>query len=260
MGSRLLKRWLGRPFRHHSPIQARQKAITEIKNLQQDHPLHQLLKTCCDVERILTRIALKSARPRDLIALRNTLNLIPEINTVIQHNQSPLIQQMAQQTKPLPELQHLLESAITDNPPMLIRDGGVIATGFDEELDELRILSTHANETLSNLELEEKQRTGLSTLKFGFNSVQGYYIELSKAQADKAPTQYQRKQTLKNVERYITPELKVFEEKVLSAQVKALAREKWLYEKILEEIQIYMTELTLLAQALAQLDVLVYSG
>lgn len=138
----------------------------------------------------------------------------------------------------------------------MIRDGGVIAPGFDEELDELRLLSTRANDKLVHLEQEEKQKTGLSTLKFGFNNVQGYYIELSKTQAEKAPPYYHRKQTLKNVERYITPELKQFEEKVLSAQVKALAREKWLYENLLIEIQQNINELTQLAQALAKLDVL----
>ncbi len=256
MGSRLLKRWLGRPLKQHRMIQDRQNAITEVIQKQQDRAIHQLLNEVCDVERILSRIALKSARPRDLVALRSTLALLPEIKDAIKTNQSSLITQIKEQTSPLPILQQLLESAIIENPPMLIRDGGVIAPGFDEELDELQRLSTNANETLITLEQEEKLRTGLSTLKFGFNSVQGYYIELSKTQSEKAPTHYQRKQTLKNVERYITPELKIFEEKVLSAQVKALAREKWLYDNLLTEIQNYLAQLTLLAQALAQLDVI----
>lgn len=257
MGSRLLKRWLGRPLKEHSVIQARQQAIAEISRLQCDAPIHQLLRQICDVERIVSRIALKSARPRDLLALGTTLTLLPEINQALAKNQSTHAVQLRDYTKPLPELQQLLASAIIENPPVLIRDGGVIAPGFDEALDELRMLSTHANETLDKLEQEERQRTGLSTLKFGFNNVQGYYIELSKSQAEKAPVHYHRKQTLKNVERYITPELKVFEEKVLSAQVKALAREKWLYDNLLEEIQHSIAELTQLAQALAQLDVLV---
>jgi DNA mismatch repair protein MutS len=257
MGSRLLKRWLGRPLKKQHLIQDRQQAIKEIIHFQQDTPVHQILKQSCDVERIVSRIALKSARPRDLIALCNTLNLLPELNTAIEKNKTTLIGQLTQQLNPLPALQQLLESALVENPPMLIRDGGVIAPGFDEELDELKILSTNANETLIKLEQEEKKRTGLSTLKFGFNSVQGYYIELSKTQAEKAPINYQRKQTLKNVERYITPELKVFEEKVLSAQVKALAREKWLYDNLLDEIQHNIAELTHLAQAVAELDVLV---
>ncbi len=257
MGSRLLKRWLGRPLKQHSLIQARQQSIKEIINEQQDAALHHILKHCCDVERIVSRIALKSARPRDLVALRNTLLLLPDLKEALKNNQSPLINQLKEQISPIPILQELLVAAIIDNPPVLIRDGGVIAPGFDEELDELNTLSTHANEKLVHLEQAEKQRTGLSTLKFGFNNVQGYYIELSKTQAEKAPPEYLRKQTLKNAERYITPELKVFEEKVLSAQVKALAREKWLYDNLLVEIQHYINELTGLAQALAELDVLV---
>ncbi|MGC1182655.1 DNA mismatch repair protein MutS [Legionella sp.] len=257
MGSRLLKRWLGRPLKQHHLIQARQQAIAEIIRVQCDTPIHQLLRQICDVERIVSRIALKSARPRDLLALGNTLTVLPEIHVAFAQNQSALAMELNSHTKPLPELQQLLAAAIIENPPVLIRDGGVIAPGFDEELDELRMLSTHANETLDALEQEEQQRTGLSSLKFGFNNVQGYYIELSKAQSEKAPPHYHRKQTLKNVERYITPELKVFEEKVLSAQVKALAREKWLYDNLLEEIQQSIPELTELARALAQLDVLV---
>ncbi|MCW8385251.1 DNA mismatch repair protein MutS [Fluoribacter dumoffii] len=257
MGSRLLRRWLGRPLKQHNQIKSRQNAIKEIMHLQQGVTLYELLRQVCDVERIASRIALKSARPRDLVALNHTLALLPELNSVLAYNRSELTIQLKENIKPLPVLQKLLSSAIIENPPVLIRDGGVIASGFDEELDELRILSTRANDKLLQLELEEKQRTGLSTLKFGFNNVQGYYIELSKSQAEKAPPHYHRKQTLKNVERYITPELKQFEEKVLSAQVKALAREKWLYENLLLEIQNYLNELTLLAQELAKLDVLV---
>jgi len=257
MGSRLLKRWLGRPLKQQKIILQRQQAIAEIMHRQQDITIHQLLRQTYDIERIVSRIALNSARPRDLVAINHTLALLPDLNNLITSNQSTLIAQLQSHIKPMPELQYLLTSAIIDNPPMLIRDGGVIAPGFDEELDELTLLSTHANDALVKLEQEEKQRTGLSTLKFGFNNVQGYYIELSKTQAEKAPLHYQRKQTLKNVERYITPDLKVFEEKVLSARVKALAREKWLYDNLLEELQQYLVQLTQLAQSLAQLDVLV---
>ncbi|MBN9227422.1 MULTISPECIES: DNA mismatch repair protein MutS [Legionella] len=256
MGSRLLKRWLGRPLIQHEQIMARQNAIMEIMRLQCNMSVYELLRQTCDVERIVSRIALKSARPRDLVALTHTLALLPELNSILAHHSSELIVQLKKDIKPLPTLQQLLAAAIIENPPVLIRDGGVIAPGFDEELDELRMLSTRANDKLLHLEQEEKQKTGLSSLKFGFNNVQGYYIELSKAQSEKAPTHYHRKQTLKNVERYITPELKQFEEKVLSAQVKALAREKWLYENLLLEIQNNINELTLLAQALAKLDVL----
>lgn len=257
MGSRLLKRWLGRPLKQQELIQSRQEVIQEIIRLQQDRQIHQLLRQVCDVERIVSRIALKSARPRDLVALRTTLGLLPELNTLIHNNQSKGIKELKKHLLPLPDLQQLLLDAIIDNPPMLIRDGGVIAPGFDEELDELNRLSTHADQTLNKLEQDEKQRTGLSTLKLGFNNVQGFYIELSKSQAEKAPAEYQRKQTLKNVERYITPELKLFEEKVLSARVKALAREKWLYDNVLQEIQQSLSQLIPLAQSLAQLDVLI---
>ena len=256
MGGRLLKRWLNRPLMQHEKIEARQQAIIELISFQQDIPLHQLLRQSSDIERIISRIALKSARPRDLTALRTTLALLPELNTILQNNKAPLLSQLKNHIQPLPLLQELLDAAIIENPPMLIRDGGVIAPGFDEELDELTMLSTNAHEKLVSFELAEKQRTGLSTLKFGFNNVQGFYIELSKSQAEKAPANYQRKQTLKNVERYITPELKAFEEKVLSAQTKALAREKWLYDNLLNELQQSIGELSLIAQALAQIDVL----
>lgn len=256
MGSRLLKRWLSRPLKQNQTLIERQQAIEELIKQQHTGPIHQLLLQVCDVERILSRVALKSARPRDLVALRATLALVPELNQLLANPLSPRLCALKQNTVPLPELHSLLHTALIDNPPMLIRDGGVIADGFDEELDELRQLSTHANDLLAQLELKEKARTGLSTLKLGFNNVQGYYIELSKTQAEKAPLDYQRKQTLKHVERFITPELKGFEDKVLSAQVKALVREKWLYEHLLTHLQMFIPDLTRLAQAIAEQDVL----
>ncbi|MGQ3892375.1 DNA mismatch repair protein MutS [Legionella sp. CNM-4043-24] len=256
MGSRLLKRWLGRPLRQRSLLRERQQAIEELIRNSQDNAIHTLLRQACDLERILTRIALRSARPRDLKNLQHSLALLPALSDVLKNNQSTLIKQQAGRMTPQPDLHRLLEQALVENPPMLIRDGGVIADGFDEELDELRDLSTHANDKLLDLEAREKERTGLSTLKISYNRVQGYFIELSRAQADKAPADYQRKQTLKNVERYITPDLKQFEEKVLSAQVKALAREKWLYECLLTELLEHLPVLSALSDALAQLDVL----
>lgn len=256
MGSRLLKRWLGRPLSQAQQIEQRLEAVAELIAKKQDNLLHPLLRQVSDVERIISRIALKSARPRDLVQLGQTLTILPELHETIVANQTPLIKQIATHLTPQPVLQELLGSALVDNPPMLIRDGGVIAPGFDDELDELRALSEHATDKLIELETAEKQRSGLSSLKFGYNRVQGYYIELSRNQAEKAPANYQRKQTLKNVERYITPELKVFEEKVLSAQVKALAREKWLYDNLLEAIQQHIPALTELAQAIARIDVL----
>ncbi|WED43717.1 DNA mismatch repair protein MutS [Legionella cardiaca] len=256
MGSRLLKRWLGRPLSQHHLIEQRQLSVAELIEKKQDTRLYSLLRQVCDVERIVSRIALKSARPRDLVQLRETLARLPELNEILCENHACLTKQLASKLIPLPVLNDLLTSALVDNPPMLIRDGGVIAPGFDEELDELRALNDNATDKLIELENAEKQHCGLSSLKFGYNRVQGYYIELSRTQAEKAPVHYQRKQTLKNVERYITPELKIFEEKVLSAQVKALAREKWLYESLLEEVLQFINPLTELAHALAEIDVL----
>lgn len=255
MGSRLLKRWLNQPLRQHAVIRQRQECITELLHNKGDEDLQHQLKQAGDIERILSRIALTSARPRDLVQLRRTLMLLPTLSDQLSKVQSPLLQQLKLQVAPQTEIESLLQQAIVENPPMLIRDGGVIAEGFDESLDELRLLSTNATDKLAEMEAHEKQRTGLSTLKFGFNRVQGFYIELSRAQADKAPANYQRKQTLKQVERYITPELKTFEEKVLSAQVKALAREKWLYEYLLSSLLEHLPPLRAMAEAIAQLDV-----
>lgn len=256
MGSRLLKRWLSKPLRNHQILQQRQQVLADIIAKQQSGTLHHLLQQIADLHRILTRIALQSARPRDLVQLRETLALLPELHIALQAYQTPRMQALKQHIQPLPILLALLSQAIVDNPPMLIRDGGVIASGFDEALDELRAFSLNGAEKLQQLEQAEKQRSGLSTLKFGFNRVQGYYIELSRAQAAQAPAHFQRKQTLKNIERYITPELKAFEEVVLSAETKALAREKWLYDNLLVEIQQSLQDLNRLANALAELDVL----
>ncbi|MGQ3888875.1 DNA mismatch repair protein MutS [Legionella sp. CNM-1927-20] len=256
MGSRLLKRWLGRPLRQHTLLQQRLDAVSELLINRQDINLHALLGELCDIERILSRIALRSARPRDLVSLRQTLALLPCLLETLKTNETSLITKQVSQLVPQPDLVDLLTKAIVDNPPILIRDGNVIALGFDEELDELRALSTNANEKVLELESNEKQRTGLSSLKVGFNRVQGYYIELARGQADKAPANYQRKQTLKNVERYITPELKLFEDKVLSAQAKALAREKWLYDNLLTALIDYIPTLKNIADACAKLDVL----
>jgi DNA mismatch repair protein MutS len=187
MGSRLLKRWLGRPLRDQTELTKRQQAISELIEKKQDISLHPLLRQVCDVERIIARIALKSARPRDLVQLRHTVTLLPTLQQSVHSNQSVLIQSIVNHIEPLPQLNELLTAALIDNPPMLIRDGGVIAQGFDEELDELRDLGHHATDTLIALEQAEKERSGLSTLKFGYNRVQGYYIELSRTQAEKAP-------------------------------------------------------------------------
>ncbi|KTD21905.1 DNA mismatch repair protein MutS [Legionella londiniensis] len=256
MGSRLLKRWLGRPLRQHEPIRHRQEAIRELIAEKQTDAIYKLLKQTSDIERIISRIALQTARPRDLLLLRETLKLIPEFQRALAPKQSYLLKNICKHLQPQPVLEDLLSRALVDNPPALLRDGGVIARGFDEMLDELRELNDSASDKLLDLEQEEKKRCGLSSLKFGYNRVHGYYIELSRGQSEEIPPHFQRRQTLKNVERFITPELKHFEEKVLSAQVKALAREKWLYENLLKELNQYIARLSEIAKALSTLDVL----
>lgn len=267
MGSRLLKRWFNQPLRNHIQIQQRQTVIETILAQHQVEALHDSLDRIGDVERITARIALRSARPRDLAQLRDSLGQLPELQkglSTLSPSPSPkvgegsqaFISQLSQQIGEHPELHQLLQSAIIDNPPMLIRDGGVIAKGYDPELDELRNLSSNAAQFLLDLEQQERETTGISTLKVGYNRVHGYYIEISKAQSSQAPERYTRRQTLKNAERFITPELKQFEDKVLSSKERALAKEKALYDELLEKVAIPLTTLQTMAQALATLDVL----
>lgn len=258
MGSRLLKRWLSRPLREHTHIKKRQDAISALFEHKELHTIHSLLTQVADVERIASRIALRSARPKDLLHLQKTLSLLPTIHqTFTSMKLTASLEALSKQITPHPELETLLTKAIVENPPQLIRDGGVIATGFDEELDKLRSLNQDANATLSTLEAQEKQRTGLSTLKFDYNRVQGYFIELSKTQASMAPPEYIRKQTLKNAERFITEELKKFEETVLNAEGKAKAREKWLYETLLDTLFTHLDYFKEISLGLSVLDVLV---
>ncbi len=205
----------------------------------------------------MARIALKSARPRDLTLLREALCRLPLLQEHLSPLQNPLGGLLAEQIGTHPGIQDLLNRAIIEQPPLLIRDGGVIANGYDSELDELRHLAQHADSFLLDLETREKARTGIATLKVGYNRVHGYYIEISKAQADKAPEDYLRRQTLKGAERYITPELKKFEDRVLSAKERALAREKLLYEQLLQQLIEALAPLQTCADGLAQLDVLV---
>lgn len=256
MGSRLLKRWLLRPLRHHDLIQQRQEAVLALKEQEQYYILQPLLHKIGDIERILSRIALNSARPKDLVALRHTLALLPDFEMLLREHQAPLLIHLKDQLQPQPEILDMLTQSIVEEPPLLIRDGGVIASGYDSVLDELRDLSNNAQEKLAQLEMQEREATGLPSLKIGFNRVQGYFIELSRGQAEKAPVHYQRKQTLKNAERYITLELKQFEESVLTAQVKALAREKALYETLLQTLLPFIPTLSKIAEGLAILDVL----
>lgn len=256
MGSRLLKRWLNRPLRQQTVLRERQQCIANLLEDRMYSALHQQLSRVADLERILARVALKTARPRDLAHLRDTLTVLPELQYELRAVRAPLLQQLAKQMDEFPEMQALLTKAIIENPPVTIRDGGVIAEGYDAELDELLSLSENAGSFLVELEEREKKRTGLSTLKVGYNRVHGYYIEISRLQAKEIPADYIRRQTLKNAERFITPELKVFEDKALSSRDKALAREKELYDALLDIILRELLPLQASAQAIAELDVL----
>ncbi|MSP53275.1 MAG: DNA mismatch repair protein MutS [Gammaproteobacteria bacterium] len=257
MGSRCLRRWLNQPLRDTLRIVPRQQAIVEILHRDLMVDVQAELFQLGDLERILTRIALRSARPRDLIKLRSTLDILPNLQRLLSPCQSKLLVTLTKNLQPLPELLNLLQKALVDTPPLLIRDGGVLANGYDAELDELRTLSETAGQFLIDLEKQEKERTKIATLKVGFNRIHGYYIEISRGQADNAPANYQRRQTLKNAERFITPELKKFEDKILSAETKALAREKELYEQLLDKIVVHLETLQQMATSLASLDVLV---
>lgn len=257
MGSRLLKRWINRPLRQMETIRLRQAVVKEFLTDRHWMMLQKTLQPVEDLERILARVALKSARPRDLIGLRNTLQVLPILQQQLNLFSSALSQKMQQWIAEFPDILNTLQCAIVDNPPVVIRDGGVIAPGYDAELDELRALSENAGDYLLELETREKARTGLSTLKVGYNRVHGFYIEISRLQATDAPPDYIRRQTLKNVERFINSELKVFEEKALSSRERALAREKMLYETLLEFIGTFLSPLQASAEGLAALDVLV---
>ncbi len=256
MGSRLLQRWLNCPLRDHALLRERIDAITELRAQALYEPIHALLGGISDVERILARVALKSARPRDLVQLRAALAMLPSLKTLLNELAPPLLQEICRNATPQPTLLKLLNKALIDNPPMIIREGGVIAAGYDAELDELRALSENADGYLLELENQEKNRTGLHTLKVGYNRVHGYYIEISRAQAKLAPDNYLRRQTLKNVERFITADLKNFEDKVLSARSRSLTREKYLYDQLLEQILQLLLPLQKIAEALAGIDVL----
>jgi DNA mismatch repair protein MutS len=256
MGSRLLTRWLNRPLRNRTIIQSRQDAITCLLERYRFEQLQPLLKEIGDIERILARIGLRTARPRDLARLRDALSALPELQNNMQDLVASHLNELAANIKTYPELADTLVRAIVDTPPAVIRDGGVIKRGYDAELDDLQTLSENAGQFLMDLEAREKARTGLSGLKVGYNRVHGYFIELPRMQAEQAPADYIRRQTLKGAERYITPELKAFEDKALSAQSRALAREKILYEALIDSLIEQLAPLQDTAAALAELDVL----
>jgi len=254
MGTRLLKRWLLRPLRDRHLLKQRQIAIAQLQ--KESEPLYTHLRKIGDMERIIARISLRTVRPRDLLQLRLALSICPTIKHALGALNSPLIQNLEQSIHSFDELYNTLQKALVENPPTLVREGGVIAQGYDALLDELRSLHSNAGQYLIDLETREKARTQLSSLKVGFNRVHGYYIEISKIQALQAPADYMRRQTLKNAERFITPELKRFEDKVLSSEEKALSREKLLYEALVEELLQQIKSLQTTANALATLDTL----
>lgn len=256
MGSRMLRRWLHRPLRDLSVLRARQSSIADFIDSHKDDAIRAQLKSVGDLERILARVALRSARPRDLLRLQLSLEVLPELQDALADSDSPHTAELGNNSQPFPELCALLQSALVENPPVVLRDGGVIADGYDKELDELRSIGSDAGEYLIEIERREKERTGLSSLKVGYNRVHGYYIEISRSQSAQAPDDYTRRQTLKNAERFITPELKVFEEKALSSKSRALAREKALYDALLDRINEDLSPLQSMAAAVSELDVL----
>ncbi|MBO4120150.1 DNA mismatch repair protein MutS [Cupriavidus gilardii] len=256
MGSRLLRHWLHHPLRERAVPQARQQAIGAL--LAQDlDTLRARLRRLADVERITARLALLSARPRDLSSLRDTLGALPEVQAcVTPDDTAPLLAQTLSELAVPQACLDLLSRAIAPEPSTAVRDGGVIARGYDAALDELRDISENCGQFLIDLEARERTRTGIANLRVEYNRVHGFYIEVTNGQADKVPDDYRRRQTLKNAERYITPELKAFEDKALSAQDRALAREKQLYEALLQLLLPHIGELRRVAAALSRLDVL----
>ena len=267
MGSRLLRRWLHHPLRDNTLIQQRQDVITSVLSATSSNDtlsatmlldtLQEKLRLFPDIERIATRVALKSVRPRELASLRDALAELPGLDAPLRLPQATArIDAIRHDISLDPRLTELLTRAVQAEPAQLIRDGGVIAQGYDTELDELRRLANDSGEFLLELEARERQNTGITNLRVEFNRVHGFYIEVSRGQADKVPVEYRRRQTLKNVERYITPELKEWEDKILSAKERSLAREKWLFEELLEQLTAYAAPLSRCAAALAELDAL----
>lgn len=260
MGGRLLSRTLMQPLRDTALLDARLDAIHAFIKGYHESPIRLVLKEIGDIERVLSRVALGSARPRDLVQLRHASAQLPflrhAINPIVANQESQLVQQLNEELGDFHGLHQRLLAAIVENPPVLLRDGNVIAEGFDSELDELRKIRDHAGQFLIDLEIKEREESGISTLKIGYNRVSGYYIELTRAQAEQAPAHYIRRQTLKNAERYITPELKSFEDKVLSSESRALAREKMLFEMLLDELRQEIAALQMMSAAIAQIDLL----
>lgn len=256
MGSRMLKRWIHQPMRDNATLNQRLDAITELKETALYGELHPVLKQIGDIERILARLALRSARPRDLARLRHAMQQLPELHSVMSELKQPHLTELRTHAEPMNELCDLLERAIKENPPVVIRDGGVIADGYSAELDEWRDLANGATEFLERLEAEERDRHGIDTLKVGYNNVHGFYIQVSRGQSHLVPPHYVRRQTLKNAECYIIEELKQHEDKVLNSKSRALALEKQLWEELFDLLLPHLEQLQQLAASVAQLDVL----
>ena len=256
MGARLLRRWLNAPSTVEAVISLRQNAVTALLEADQRDDLRKRLEEVGDMERIVSRIALQSAPPRDLSRLRTALHEVPSIRGLIESLDAPHLAKLAQRMPDFPTVRDLLDRAVVEVPPATIRDGGVIASGYHAELDELRSLTERAADWLRELEAGERERTGIANLKVGYNRVHGYYIETSKAAAGTVPADYVRRQTLKNAERYITPTLKSFEDRALTSRARALQLEKSLYDALLVELAAEAAPLRRAAEALAELDVL----
>jgi DNA mismatch repair protein MutS len=260
MGGRMLRRWLHRPLRDRSTLKARYHAVATLMQEARYAEIAQALQPIGDMERILSRVALRSARPRDLAQLRAALGSLPALRRLLAGLQagvhSPLLERLTGEFDDHAEEFVLLSRAVAESPPHFLRDGGVIAPGYDTELDELRLLGGNTEQFLLEMERRERDRTGLSSLKLGFNRVQGFFIEINRSQADRVPTEYLRRQTVKSAERFITPELKAFEDKVLGARDRALAREKQLYEELLDRLTERLPVLQTTTAAIAELDVL----
>jgi len=256
MGGRLLRRWLQAPVRDHSELRLRHHAVGELLLSPALDDVRDDLKQVGDIERISTRIAMRTARPRDLSQLRASVAALPGLRARAVTVDSPRLATLVEATGEHAELGHLLKTALVEEPPVLIRDGGVIAAGYSTELDELRRLSDDADQFLIDLELREREHTGLGSLKVGFNRVHGYYIEINRSQSDVVPEDYSRRQTLKSSERFTTPELKAFEGRILSAKDEALRLEKSLYNDLLEELGVAVSALQRTAEAVSELDVM----
>jgi DNA mismatch repair protein MutS len=256
MGSRMLKRWIHQPTRNTKVLNQRYDATSEFIELGSHQNIQSILKSIGDIERILARLALRSARPRDLARLRDAMLQLPELHVELAPHTNAYIKQLVSFAKPIPELSELLSQAIIENPPVIIRDGGVIAPGYDAELDEWRDLAEGATDYLNQMEAREKEQHGIETLKVGYNAVHGFFIQVSRGQSHLVPPHYVRRQTLKNAERYIIPELKEHEDKVLNSKSKALAIEKALWEQLFDKLMPYLEKLQNMASAISQLDVL----